>query len=217
MLPKQPSANKLGKRRAHPQTPSAETQPVTSVQSPRMLQSTSSERVNKFGKRRAHPQMPSAETQPVTSVQSPVMLQSTASERFTLSNQPLSKRAKRFLDEVQALRQQFGVLPSSNTSAQSQPRLNSLFAFTSIGANETQLPPGPPVYKIRGQMIHRIGSYEPLNGKPRSFAQVYVLDSDDQMQLRTRMASNLNCSAAELIIAERMQSLISKHNAFATL
>ncbi|KAG9399722.1 hypothetical protein AC1031_011600 [Aphanomyces cochlioides] len=69
-------------------------------------------------------------------------------------------------------------------------KYNALFAYTSIGTNELPLPPGPPAYKIRGQLIHNIGAFEPPGSKPQTYAQIYVLDSDKQHDVRSNVADS---------------------------
>jgi hypothetical protein len=94
-------------------------------------------------------------------------------------------------------------------------RYNSLFAFTSVGAKEIHLPPGPPQYKIQGQLMHNIGSLEPLRGKPRSFAQIYVLDSDKQTELRMGMSQAEKFNNDQQIVIKRFQQIMTRHNEFA--
>ena len=94
-------------------------------------------------------------------------------------------------------------------------RLNALFAYTSIGTNEQHLPPGPPAYKIRGQLIHNIGAFEPTGSAPRSYAQIYVLDSDKQEELRSNMAASFHFDREQMAIAQRIQTIMTRHNGFA--
>lgn len=54
---------------------------------------------------------------------------------------------------------------------------NCLFAFTSMGANIDRSindGRGPPVFKINGQVHHRIGSLLPPDGSPPKFPQLYI-------------------------------------------
>ncbi|KAF0748275.1 hypothetical protein AaE_007399, partial [Aphanomyces astaci] len=97
----------------------------------------------------------------------------------------------------------------------SSKKYNALFAFTSIGAKEIQLPAGPPQYKIQGQLMHNIGSLHPMEGKTRSFAQIYVLGEDGQTALRTGIAEAQECSATEKALMERFQHIMTRHNEFA--
>ena len=64
---------------------------------------------------------------------------------------------------------------------------NSIFAFTSMGAkidNTVNLRPGPYVYKISGQNYHRIGGLIPGQGKTPKFSQLYVHDTENEIQNR---------------------------------
>ena len=54
--------------------------------------------------------------------------------------------------------------------------LNSMFAFTSLGAKVQPSPgPGSPVYIISGQLCHRIGALNPEGANAeRQYAQIYI-------------------------------------------
>ncbi|KAF0706718.1 hypothetical protein AaE_013980 [Aphanomyces astaci] len=94
-------------------------------------------------------------------------------------------------------------------------RINLLFAFTSVGANEVPLTAGPPTYKIRGQLVHRLGSYRPKANLPPNFAQVYVLDSTDQVGLRSTRANEMAFTALERNAMKGIQAFMTRHNHFA--
>ncbi|KAH9152549.1 hypothetical protein LEN26_003694 [Aphanomyces euteiches] len=95
-------------------------------------------------------------------------------------------------------------------------KLNALFAYTSIGTKELNLGHGPPKYKIQGQLIHNIGSCQPPDGKAPSYAQVYVLDANEQLEWRSNRATNTNLSIAMQEHVKFLQNFMTKHNAFAT-
>ena len=64
---------------------------------------------------------------------------------------------------------------------------NSMFAFTSLGAKiDTGINrgPGPYVFKINGQVHHRIGSLLPDEGRPPVYAQLYIYDTENEVQNR---------------------------------
>ncbi|KAL6598841.1 hypothetical protein ACP70R_046101 [Stipagrostis hirtigluma subsp. patula] len=64
---------------------------------------------------------------------------------------------------------------------------NSMFAFTSLGAKiDTGInkSPGPYVFKINGQVHHRIGSLLPDEGEPPVYAQLYIFDTENEVQNR---------------------------------
>jgi hypothetical protein len=70
---------------------------------------------------------------------------------------------------------------------------NSLFAFSSMGAKVDQLieqSRGPYVYKISGQVYHRIGSLLLEDGQPPKYAQNYVYDSFDEVEDRISALQN---------------------------
>lgn len=64
---------------------------------------------------------------------------------------------------------------------------NSLFAFTSIGANidrSINTGHGPYVFRINGVVHHRIGSLIPAPGKRLEYAQLYIYDTTNELQNR---------------------------------
>ncbi|ONM11519.1 putative replication protein [Zea mays] len=70
---------------------------------------------------------------------------------------------------------------------------NSLFAFTSLGAVVDRLinnGTAPYVFKINGVVHHRIGSLLPSNGLRPQFAQLYIYDTEHEVQNRLGMFEN---------------------------
>jgi hypothetical protein len=66
-------------------------------------------------------------------------------------------------------------------------KYNCLFAFTSMGANidnSVNDGRGPPVFKISGQVHHRIGSLLPSDGVPPKFIQFYIYDTVNEVKNR---------------------------------
>ncbi|CAN6348259.1 unnamed protein product [Urochloa humidicola] len=64
---------------------------------------------------------------------------------------------------------------------------NSMFAFTSLGAKidmSINKGPGPYVFKINGQVHHRIGSLLPDEGKSPVYAQLYIFDTENEVENR---------------------------------
>eukprot|EP00267_Zea_mays_P055899 XP_023155935.1 uncharacterized protein LOC111589330 [Zea mays] len=64
---------------------------------------------------------------------------------------------------------------------------NCLFAFTSMGAqidNSVNDGRGPPLFKICGQVHHRIGTLLPDDGCPPRFIQLYIYDTTNEVQNR---------------------------------
>ena len=68
---------------------------------------------------------------------------------------------------------------------------NCLFAFTSMGAqidNSVNDGRGPPLFKICGQVHHRIGSLLPIDGSPPQFLQLYIYDTANEIDNRLTMS-----------------------------
>jgi hypothetical protein len=60
---------------------------------------------------------------------------------------------------------------------------NCLFVFTSMGANIDNLMNdgrGPPVFKISGQVHHRIGSLLPMDDTSPKYIQLYIYDTANE-------------------------------------
>lgn len=65
---------------------------------------------------------------------------------------------------------------------------NSMFSFTSIGGKvESSINngSGPPQFILSGQNYHRIGSLLPNEGSAPKFAQLYIYDTQNELQNRT--------------------------------
>jgi len=64
---------------------------------------------------------------------------------------------------------------------------NIMFAFisASIKFDKTIIHSrGPPTIKIQGQLCHRIGSLLPMPGKEPKFAQLYMYETENEVQNR---------------------------------
>jgi hypothetical protein len=64
---------------------------------------------------------------------------------------------------------------------------NNMFAFTSIGGriqSDENDGGGPPNFVIAGQNYHRIGSLIPNEGDKPKFAQLYIYDTQNEVQNR---------------------------------
>ncbi|GKA46793.1 hypothetical protein Tco_0739676 [Tanacetum coccineum] len=72
-------------------------------------------------------------------------------------------------------------------------RYNSMFAFTSMGGRQDKsvnTGRGPYCYRIQGMNYHRMGSLLPDKGKPPMFSQLYIYDTENEIQNRIKFASN---------------------------
>ena len=64
---------------------------------------------------------------------------------------------------------------------------NMMFAFTSAESKLDKTinnSKGPPTIRIQGQPCHRIGSLLPMPGKKPKFAQLYIFDTENEVQNR---------------------------------
>ena len=53
--------------------------------------------------------------------------------------------------------------------------------MASFGAKQVHLPPGgPPIFKMQGQICHRIGSLFPEEGVQPKFSQLYFYDTENE-------------------------------------
>ncbi|GLT30341.1 hypothetical protein SLA2020_051450 [Shorea laevis] len=71
-------------------------------------------------------------------------------------------------------------------------KCNCQFAFTSFGAkidDTVNTRHGPFCFKLCGQCCHRIGSLLPPEGQNPTFAQLYVFDTDNEVQNRLNVAN----------------------------
>jgi hypothetical protein len=74
-----------------------------------------------------------------------------------------------------------------------------MFSFTSLGGKidtGVENGPGPPHFIISGQNYHRIGSLVPKIGEPPKFAQLYIYDTQNEVNNRLshfRLMLLLNC------------------------
>ena len=66
---------------------------------------------------------------------------------------------------------------------------NIVFAFTSMGGktnSNLNKGKGPYVYNLAGRNDHRIGTLLPDEGCPPQFAQLYIYDTDNEVENRMR-------------------------------
>ncbi|KAJ1270575.1 hypothetical protein BS78_06G062700 [Paspalum vaginatum] len=72
---------------------------------------------------------------------------------------------------------------------------NSMFAFTSMGVHVIDSindGHGPYVFKISGQLCHRIGSLLPRDGERPEYAQLYIFDTENEIRNRIGVGSYRN-------------------------
>jgi hypothetical protein len=74
-----------------------------------------------------------------------------------------------------------------------------MFSFTSPGMSIDEITGrgrGPPTLRIQGQTCHRIGSMLPEPGQGPRYAQLYIYDTDNEVQNRIqgfRFSINIHC------------------------
>ncbi|GJW10927.1 ATP-dependent DNA helicase PIF1 [Tanacetum coccineum] len=76
---------------------------------------------------------------------------------------------------------------------------NSMFAFTSMGGKVddsiNRRGRGPYVFLLHGQTYHSMGSLLPQEGAPLKFAQLYIYDTDNEIENRARAFNNSSGSS----------------------
>jgi hypothetical protein len=99
-----------------------------------------------------------------------------------------------------------GTDPRSRTFRQNIRMYNSALSFTSIGAKIDQQITGTGgvyTFRIHGEMYHRIGSLLPDSETQPQFAQIYIYDTDHEIQNRSNIMPGLDPT----ILAELQQML----------
>ncbi|HIG60317.1 MAG TPA: hypothetical protein EYQ22_05460 [Gammaproteobacteria bacterium] len=76
---------------------------------------------------------------------------------------------------------------------------NSAFQMTSFGCKEARLPGWNPSFRIQGQLHHRLGSLLPNENEQPKFCQIYVIDSEQQLDARLRYFENMRRPIANTI------------------
>jgi len=91
-----------------------------------------------------------------------------------------------------------------------------MFAFTSMGVNVIDSindGRGPYVFKISGQLCHRIGAFLPKEGKRPEYAQLYIFDTQNEIKNRMQVATYANSTFQpdEQIVADLIE-MLNVHN-----
>uniref|UniRef100_A0A0R0KGW9 ATP-dependent DNA helicase n=1 Tax=Glycine max TaxID=3847 RepID=A0A0R0KGW9_SOYBN len=93
---------------------------------------------------------------------------------------------------------------------------NMMFSFTSVGIkldktiNETR---EPPTIRIQGQPCHRISSLLPMPGKQPKFAQLYMFDTQNEVENRINTMSQH--AAIQPHIVSTLSQMLDDHNVHA--
>nr|GFB02851.1 hypothetical protein CTI12_AA260590 [Tanacetum cinerariifolium] len=83
--------------------------------------------------------------------------------------------------------------PKSTSFIDNIRRYNSMFAFTSIDAKQdmsVNQGHGTYCYRIQGENYHRMGTLLPDEGNPLMFAQLYIYDTQNEIDNRIKCVSN---------------------------
>ncbi|KAL5190681.1 ATP-dependent DNA helicase PIF1 [Glycine soja] len=94
---------------------------------------------------------------------------------------------------------------------------NMMFVFTSVGIkfdksiNHSR---GPPTIRIQGQPCHKIGSMLPMSGKEPKFAQLYIFDTENEVQNRINAISSPHNHIQEHIISQ-LSEMLDEYNVHA--
>ncbi|KAK7311202.1 hypothetical protein RJT34_09186 [Clitoria ternatea] len=93
---------------------------------------------------------------------------------------------------------------------------NMMFAFTSPGAKLDKTynnGRGPPSVRIQGQSCHLIGSLLPMPGHTPKFAQLYIYDTENEIQNRLRGLRYQENLDPQIII--KLTAMLDEFNVFA--
>ena len=76
---------------------------------------------------------------------------------------------------------------------------------------------GPLIYKISGQVHHRIGSLLPPDGSPPKFLQLYIYDTANEVDTRMSALAHADTSEHNLDphITQSLIDMLDQHNPFA--
>lgn len=90
-----------------------------------------------------------------------------------------------------------------------------LDAFTSMGADvddSLNHGGGPYVFKINGQVHHRIGALLPNENTPTKFAQLYIYDTQNEIQNRmcAILSEGGDPSALDPVIAAELMQMLDE-------
>nr|GEV08926.1 helitron helicase-like domain-containing protein [Tanacetum cinerariifolium] len=95
---------------------------------------------------------------------------------------------------------------------------NQMLSMTSLGVNIDETinnGRGPYVFKISGQLYHWIGSLCPADGDPPHFLQLYIYDTDNEVDNRLTHFGGSNVLRMDIV--EGLIDLLDTHNALVQL
>jgi len=107
--------------------------------------------------------------------------------------------------------------PLSKHFLQKIRQYNSLFSFTSMGANimkDINKGDGPYIFRINGQIHHRIGSLLPEHGQIPQYAELYIFDTQNEINNRIKALQKVDPSESDINphIVEELKKMLDTHN-----
>lgn len=95
---------------------------------------------------------------------------------------------------------------------------NNALSFASLGATVDPIShtPGVPVFKIQGQLFHRLGGLLPPTGQPPRFLQVYFADNTPAGQALWRHQHS-SAYGTNPVLLDQLSHMMNEHNPFAQL
>ncbi|KAL6586364.1 hypothetical protein OROMI_001352 [Orobanche minor] len=94
---------------------------------------------------------------------------------------------------------------------------NMMFSFTSSGTIDKSVNSGrgPYTFRLGGQNHHRIGSLLPLQGSSPKFSQLYIHDTDDEINNRMKAAGKGTTKEIDDSIIADLKKLVDDNNPYA--
>ena len=108
------------------------------------------------------------------------------------------KNGKISLPEIQNPPETIVNLYKSNSFLEKLVWYNNALALTSLGCSEVRYPGFNPIFKIQGKLYHSIGSLLPKEGHAPRYAQIYLYDTDHQIQHRLGKTDLNKCTMVDL-------------------
>ena len=95
-------------------------------------------------------------------------------------------------------------------------KLNCALALGWLQCNQVKFKSGISVFKINGQIYNRIPAITPNEGEPHRFAQIYILDPQQQLNRRLQLngvtGKNGKFTATARRMLTKLQTLLMEHN-----
>lgn len=107
--------------------------------------------------------------------------------------------------------------PLSKHFLQKIRQYNSLFAFTSMGGNidkNINKGEGPYVFRINGQIHHRIGSLLPKPDNIPKFTELYIFDTKNEIENRIQALTTEDPEDNDInpFIVQGLKEMLDHHN-----